>query len=531
MARPVNDAGAIEIVEEAIHVLRGLGVRAWALAWTGAIPFSLGVLLFWRDMRHYSRNAESCAWESCLLVVLLLWLNIWRGMFAARVRAQLSGAAPDGNANLLRLLGIHLVLGNCKLLLMPLAAVVMLPVPGVVAFFRMATAVAATDRDNLWKTVAKARKLAASQAQPVLLVLLLGFTGVLLFANIAALLALLPQLVRILTGYETSFTRAGFRLLADPSFYVAAGLTTWLAFEPLAQAVYTVAAFRAESKETGEDVRARFRALLRAGVVAAMLLVLCVPARTAGPGLDPSQLDRSVRQTLASPQYSWNLQRQQVPRNQPWFVRFTDSLGANLSGVKAAIKRGLDRLVDWLRRVFQTPPLQGQSQPASGGIRGELYVALALTLLAAAFLIWRGRAVLARKKTAISAAPSTISLAADNVTADQLPEQGWYLLADECFSQGQFRLGLRALYLANLAGLAQEGWIAIHPGKTDHEYESELHRRARAFPDACALFSVNVELFERVWYGDYPISLEDCLAFRDRAAEMKREMSPAGVSA
>jgi hypothetical protein len=160
-----------------------------------------------------------------------------------------------------------------------------------------------------------------------------------------------------------------------------------------------------------------------------------------------------------------------------------------------------------------------------------LYLALALVLLAALFLIWRGRVALARRQIAVPAAPNTISLAADNVTADQLPEQGWYLLADECFSHAQFRLGLRALYLANLAGLAHERWIVIHPGKTDHEYESELDRRARAFPDACELFSLNIELFEQVWYGDYPVSFEDCQAFRDRAAAMKREMTHEMASA
>jgi hypothetical protein len=111
------------------------------------------------------------------------------------------------------------------------------------------------------------------------------------------------------------------------------------------------------------------------------------------------------------------------------------------------------------------------------------------------------------------------------VTADQLPEDSWYAMADHCFASGQFRFGLRALYLAALAGLAHESWIAIHPGKTNHEYETELCRRARAFPDACELFSKNVEQFEQVWYGDYPVSFEDCEIFRARTAEMKREMN------
>jgi hypothetical protein len=529
MARPVTETPAIEIVEEAIHVLRGAGVRAWSLIWTGAIPFALGVLLFWRDMTHYSRNGVLCAWESLLLVALLLWLNVWRGIFASTLHSQLSGTTPDsGRRSFFRLAGVHLLLGNSKLLLMPLAAVALLPQPGVVAFFRMATTVAAVDRTSFSKTVAKARKLSSSLSQSILLVLLLSFIGLLLFVNIVVLLALLPQLARVLTGYESSFTRAGFRLLTDPSFYIAAGLITWLAFEPLVQAVYTVALFHAESKETGEDVRSRFRALLRSGGIAALLLVLCAPVIHAQPVLDPSQLDRSVRQTLASPQYGWNIHRPETQPKESWLVRFTDSLVANLSGLRAAIGRGIERLTEWIRSLFQTPSPQAQGPPASSAIRKELYLALGLALLAAAFMIWRGRAALARRKIGVPSGPQTISLAADNITADQLPEQGWYALADECFSNAQFRLGLRALYLANLAAFSHEGFLAIHPGKTDHEYESELRRRARAFPDACHLFSVNIALFERVWYGDYPVSFEDCQAFRNRAAAMKN--ATAGVS-
>jgi hypothetical protein len=42
---------------------------------------------------------------------------------------------------------------------------------------------------------------------------------------------------------------------------------------------------------------------------------------------------------------------------------------------------------------------------------------------------------------------------------------------------------------------------------------------------------VNIGLFERVWYGEYPVSLEHCQAFRNRAQQMKREMASAGVLA
>jgi hypothetical protein len=121
MARSVTQVSAIEIVEEAIHLLRTAGAPALALAWCGAIPFSLGVLLFWRDMTNYRRGIALCASEAFLLVILLFWMNVWRGMFAAKVHAQLAGASPAKRSGFLRHLGVHLLLGNCKLLVIPLA--------------------------------------------------------------------------------------------------------------------------------------------------------------------------------------------------------------------------------------------------------------------------------------------------------------------------------------------------------------------------------------------------------------------------
>ena len=166
-----------------------------------------------------------------------------------------------------------------------------------------------------------------------------------------------------------------------------------------------------------------------------------------------------------------------------------------------------------------------------GAVRDQLYVALAAVLVIALILIWKGRATIAWRQVSPAAGPQAIQLEAENITADQLPEQGWYALAEKCLNSAQLRLALRALYLANLAGLAQDGWIAIHPGKTDHEYERELRRRARRYPDACELFSANIALFERVWYGDYPVSLDDCENFRRRIAEMKNVLTTTEVPA
>ena len=534
MARAVTGPGAIETIEEAIHVLRGGGLRGWALIWTGAVPLAIGLLFFWRDLTRYDRSIETCAWESLLLVGLLLWLNICRGSFAAYVHAQLTGKSDLQNAALFVLRsGVYLLLGNCKLLAMPIAAAAILPLPGTVAFFRIATTVAAVDRSEFFQTATKARKLSGSISQSPLLVLFIGFIAIVLFANFGAALALLPQLVRILTGYESSFTRAGFRLATDPTFYIVAGLLTWLAYEPLVQAIYTVAAFHADSKETGQDVRVRFREVVRQASAALVLLALSMAVLKADTAIDPIRLDQAVKQTLASPEYVWSLQHKAAaPEHESSFVRFTDDLVARLSKLLAAIARGIERFIVWLRDLFKTPAaVQREGQQFSGAIRTTLYIAVALVLVLAGLLIWHARIALARKHLTASAPPQTVSLTTDDITADQLPEAGWYALGDDCLANAEFRLGLRALYLANLAALAHDGWIVIHPGKTNLEYEAELRRRARAFPNACRLFSANLRLFERVWYGEHFVTLEDCQGLRQRTARMKEEMSAVGVTA
>jgi hypothetical protein len=126
---------------------------------------------------------------------------------------------------------------------------------------------------------------------------------------------------------------------------------------------------------------------------------------------------------------------------------------------------------------------------------------------------------------------AAISLHDENLLADRLPEEEWIALAESCAQAGDYRAALRALYLANLAWLGHNGSIAIHPGKTNREYELEMRRRAREFPEARALFAVNVSSFERAWYGMHSVSADDTDAFRERLRQIKAAMAPKEMAA
>jgi Domain of unknown function (DUF4129) len=76
-------------------------------------------------------------------------------------------------------------------------------------------------------------------------------------------------------------------------------------------------------------------------------------------------------------------------------------------------------------------------------------------------------------------------------------------LARELLERGEFRLALRAFYLASLAHLAAKNLIRIARFKSNREYERELRRRAHSFPDLLSIFGDNLSTLERIWYGTH----------------------------
>jgi hypothetical protein len=89
----------------------------------------------------------------------------------------------------------------------------------------------------------------------------------------------------------------------------------------------------------------------------------------------------------------------------------------------------------------------------------------------------------------------------ENVQAAQLPVDGWLALAREQAARGEWRLALRAVYLATLARLAAEGFISLAKFKTNMDYEREVRRRALSREEISAAFSLRRREFEDVWYG------------------------------
>ena len=530
MAHSLGRAGALDLLEEAIHALRAAPLATIVTHWIGSIPFALGLLIFWNDMTQPRTSDAVCAMEACALALLLVWMNCWRAVFAGRLERQFGGRpdAPWTRRRLWRLIAGQAFLGGFRPLALALAAVVILPLPWMAAFDRSATALADSEDADLAQLIARARKLAGfEQRQGWGILLLLIVLYLILSLNVLILLALLPQLVRMLTGYESVFTRGMTYYVENSLFWLAGMSLAWIVFDPFTQAVYCLRNFQLESRGTGEDLRAALRMVVSAA------LILFVVTQALPAQVTPASLDQCIRQSLQSHEYDWRLAPPPAKRSRdvPWLVTVTDRLSDTVQQGFRSIGHAIDRLLEWLREKLPLGSAGMKARPPGAVLHWSVYAIIGALIALVVLFVWHLRRARIKPARTPAAGGMAVSLADEDLPAGRLAEDEWITLAETCARDGDYRAALRALYLANLAWLGRHEWIAIHPGKTNREYEMEVRRRARDFPEARALFAANILSFERAWYGKHSVSAEDADAFRQRLRQIKAVLTPAEMAA
>ena len=538
MAEPLARDGAIPALEDAVRLLRQAPLETLVCHWVGSVPFALLVLWFWNDLTNPRTLDSTGAVESFALALMLVWMNCWRAVFAGRLRRQLSGeGSPDSAGGLAigtfdtpwtarrvwRLVASQAFFGATRLVIMPIAWLTVFPLANSAAFYRNVAVLG--DREDLdpLQLMAKARKLARIQTgQSWALLPPLAFLHLVITINLAIVLGLLPQVVRMLTGYESAFSRSGTYFAFNPLFFLLVIAVSWIAFDPFVQAVYCVRCFRGESLETGEDLRAGLRRIHAGRQVVAAVLVFLAMAAHSWAAVPPGELEKSVQQTMQSHEYDWRLPpAASSPGKSSWLVRLADHMVAGMKAVSDAVGHAIRRFFRWLSGNRREPAPELGAPPAAG-LHRSLYVLMGVVVLVALAILWRYWQARDRKPASVlGGLASVIQLDAEDLTPDRLPEDRWLELARECLREENYRLALRALYLANLAWLGRCEFLTIDAGKTNREYELELKRRARAFPEARKLFAGNVAAFERAWYGLHDVGMEDIDEFGRRVGEMK----------
>ena len=544
--KKTSEKGALELVEESVHLLRLSPLEVLGCYYIGTIPFALGFLFFWADMSQSAFAAQHCGRAAFVLVLLFVWMKTWQAIFGAQLANQIAGRASS-KWSIRKFFSVatkQLFFQPSGLFALPFALLIAFPFGWVFAFYQNLSALGGGDSKSLFKTAAQQSALFPRQNHVALLIL--GAFGLFVWFNFMTLLAFLPGLIKILFGIETSFTRGGSHTLLNTTFLSASMMLTYLCVDPLVKTFYALRCFYGRALTSGEDLKVELKRHSSAAVLAAVALTffcLASPVNLAAQernqpapsnpnsttAVVPERLDAAIERVLNRPEFTWRQPREknQTPdSNRSWLMLFLDSVGETVMGWLRSLRDVLRNVIEWLGKYFlrknSTPASSSNSEAWMTSLRFLVFILIALIASALAILfmrMWKRRhrdeGVVAQ---AIAAPPD---LADENLSANELPEDGWLKLARELMDKGDLRLALRALYLASLAHLAERQFVSIARFKSNREYEQELRRRTRALPELQNAFGQNVTAFDRAWYGMHEVNREILQGFESNLERIR----------
>lgn len=263
-ARRTLEPPALELVEEAVHLLRGAPTATLAIYYAGAVPFVLALLFFWAHATWFQPSAEQVAWGALGLVALFLAMKAAQAEFCARLMsARMQAPAPDWSwRRFARIMAAQTRLQPWALLVSLPASLLTVPLGWVYAYAQNAVVIGEAER--LHDDAVEQAKLWPAQNHLGLLLISVLAVGV--WVNLGAAFLAIPWLANKLLGIENIFGFSGWWFL-NTTFVASVTALTWLAVDPLVKAFYVLRVFHGRARRTGEDVRVELHLARTAGAL------------------------------------------------------------------------------------------------------------------------------------------------------------------------------------------------------------------------------------------------------------------------
>jgi len=520
--------GAVELMEEAVSLVRRASAEDLSGYLLGVLPFIL-YLLYFIDRRTGASGADRLLTESFILALLYIWMKYRQSVFAARLMARLRNTCP-GRSRTLGALTSQAALQPWGLLCIPLAALLTVPFGWCYAFFQNVTVFGSEgDTAAVFRNACRHSLLFPAQN---LLVILIAFVMILIiFMNICAAAVMLPIFLKKLLGIETAFSRSA-HFFFNTSFLAFLVALACMCVDPFLKAAYVLRCHYGQCVETGADLLSELREIRRktgktvavfAGALS-LLTALAVTPSMASSGIpdlldpkvaaiaaDAGELDRAIADVMKRPEFSWPSSRIARQHEKQSIPGFPASILSTLKGWAKQVGKWIRDLFQWIAEHMKPSPKTDSA--GRGGDRRPWTIPVVMLGLCAILLsvcgvmLWRRFSE--RRRALVPPpsgdVPSVPDLRDEAVTPDELTVEGWRRLAEELLAQGEARLAIRALYFASIAHLDGTGVLVMDRAKSDRDYERELARRAHSTPLLLEAFSGNVSLFQRVWYGMYSV--------------------------
>ncbi len=524
--RQDGEPTAVDLMEEGIHLLRQTSLASWTFYVCGMAPFILGFLFFWTEMASSGLAEQVLVPGSIGVALLFLWCKLMQVRFARVLREALHDQhEPEWSAgDWLSVLRRQAFWQSTGLFVLPIAFVITLPFAWISAFYQNLLVANPKDEDPNSNITTAHWQLARiwTEQNWVVLSLLMG-VFILSFINFLTVIFFVPYLLKTLLGLETVFSRAGVHLFNSTTL-ISCLLLSYAVTDPLFKAVYCIRLHYCASRKSGADMLLRLRRTLVSDQVVKGVLTFCLFTLSPllvdeGAGLhaqsidrdfmeasiEPDTLDASIQEVFQRREFVWRFPREEIETNAEK-PEWLESLGKTLKTWQEKVSRWFEKLLKSDREsdVEKAMGDGWEGFPGLGTFFSYLLIALfVLCVIYFGIRAWKMYQPLDTVEGTQSTEPEAVpDLNEEEVAADLLPRNRWVELARELIAKGEFRLALRAYFLAQLSALSSEGLIVVRKSKSNREYAREIASRAHGKTGLIDIYRKEVRLFESVWYGE-----------------------------
>jgi hypothetical protein len=253
--------GGLQILDEAVYLLRSAAGRLLPAYYIGSLPFVLGLLYFWADMSHSADAHQYLGISSLGVAMLFVWMKCWQAAFARRIRSHvlMNAAGAGQKIDFPKRIAVQTILHATAFGVLPAASVLVLPLGWCYAFYQNVTAAPPDHSASLravWRFAWQQARLWPRQNHILLAVMSLFSLAVII--NLALAVFILPHLVKKFLGIDVMFTLSGIHAM-NTTFWAVVLALSYLCLDPILKAAYALRCYYGESLKTGTDIETELK--------------------------------------------------------------------------------------------------------------------------------------------------------------------------------------------------------------------------------------------------------------------------------
>ncbi len=524
-----------DIIEECLLILRAIPRYFYLFYLVGTLPFIFGFVYYWTEMSRNVLTENSIVFLSFILAILFIWMRCWQSIFMRFIQAYVCGESVcNFNLSVIgRLIGAHIILQPCSIVLRPFSWILLFPFGWVYAFFQNVI-VFAGEKDNQLQNIyhESLKQSILWQTQNILFIIVSFVFRFVVFINILICAIIIPYILKTLFGIDTLFS-SGLWYILDTMFLVTILALTYLCSDPLVKTFYLLRCFYGTSINKGRDIKADLQSLVKQKAVFLLCVIgfsICTYCFFQNPLYAAQQsnipvsnnlivssqnLDKAILSEIQHPKYKWKLPKEHPQLNDASRPHFIQKLIDWIKSIINWIKEKVKAIANWIRNLFKSSPnpdIKDTSTWFDKLTAGKaIVILLSVIVLVVLFSILAKYNFFRRIKNEQKEEVDTNTppdIKDENITADQLPDDEWVVMAKDLLNKGEKTLALRAYFLSILSHLGQKKLITIKLFKTNRDYLNEVINKTHVFPMLSTPFSQNVKLFEYAWYGLHDVTNE-----------------------